>query len=110
MVKVLFLLTQWSSASPPLASCALREVKGERPLSETVLSNSVADTPGCVLGTWWKDVLPRGFKSVFQMRKLNSSDQRTTGLSEEGVRKEGQFRLNCAAVLLEVLTCAALAV
>lgn len=44
------------------------------------------------------------------MKKLSSSDQRTAGLSEEGVRKERQCGLNYTVVLLEVSTCASLAV
>lgn len=55
-------------------------------------SNDVADTLGCILGTWWKDVVPRGFESVllvfFQARKLSCAHQRARGLCEKGVRKE----------------------
>lgn len=72
----------------------LQEVKREVVLSEPVyhFSNDVTDTLGCILGAWWKDVVPGGFKLVFPvffpMRKLSCSGQRTTALCEEGVRKK----------------------
>lgn len=78
----------------PSALSPSRVPRGGTLLSELAhrFSNDVADTLGCILGTWWKDVVPGGFEPVFlvffQMKELSCSDQRTRGLCEKGVRKK----------------------
>lgn len=50
-----------------------------------ILSLNMSLTEGCILGTRWKDAVPRGFQSVFpvfpqMISQLSYSDQRPTGV------------------------------
>lgn len=78
----------------PSALSPSRVPPGGTLLSELAhrFSNDVADSLGCILGTWWKDVVPGGFESVFlvffQMKELSCLDQRTRGLCEKCVRRK----------------------